>query len=208
MIEELMTTRRSVRSFRDDAPPDELIERVLSLAITAPSASNKQPWRFIVVKNPDAIAEMAAAVRAAVETIAAHVPPASEAAFRAYGEYFTRFERAPVVIVPIHKGHRVLSHLVDGSLDDAMRSNIEVMERESGLVGTALALMNLLLAAHHAGLGASAMTGPLVAVGELKAILHVPSSWGVVAVVPLGYPDEEPRRTERKPLESVLRWMR
>jgi nitroreductase len=206
-LEALLRSRRSVRSFKPELPARELIERVLDLAITAPSASNKQPWRFLVVHDKGTIMAMAAAVRAAVDHVATHVPESSQPSFRAYGEYFTRFEHAPVVIVPIHRGHTVLSHLVDDALDSPARECITNMERDSGLIGTSLALMSLLLAAQDAGLGASAMTGPLLAVHELRAILRVPASLGLVALVPIGYADEEPRPTERKPLSAVVRWI-
>jgi nitroreductase len=81
------------------------------------------------------------------------------------------------------------------------------MERSSGLIGTSLALQNLLLAAHAHGLGASGMTGPLVASDELREILDVRGSWDIAALVPLGWPDEQPAATERKPVEKVLRWI-
>ena len=82
------------------------------------------------------------------------------------------------------------------------------IERDSGLVGTSLGLMNLLLACHSRGLGASAMTGPLLAEAKLKSLLEVPASWGIVALVPLGYPAEEPAPTERKQVDKVTRWIR
>ncbi len=206
-LHDLLRSRRSVRKFKPEVPDDELIRQLISAAITAPSASNKQPWRFFIVKRRETIAAMAAAVRAATQEIAKHIPPESEDAFRTYGDYFTRFEDAPVVIVPIHRGHAVLSQLVGNALDPQRLAYIQAMERDSGLVGTSLALMNLLLAAHAAGLGASGMTGPLVAAGELKRILGVPTSWGIVALVPIGFPDEEPRPTARKPVDKVLRWI-
>jgi nitroreductase len=207
-LEELLRTRRSVRRFKPELPDEALVERVIELATLAPSASNKQPWRWIVVQRRETIAAMAAAVRGATATIAAHVPLESADAFRAYGDYFTRFESAPLVVVPIHRGHTVLSNLVDAALPGTLREQIGVMERDSGLIGTSLALMNLLLAAHAEGLGASAMTGPLIAARELKALLGVPESWGIVALVPLGHADESPRPTERKPAERVTRWIR
>jgi nitroreductase len=205
---DLLARRRSVRCFKPEPPSDELVREVLRAATLAPSASNKQPWRFFVVKNRSVIATMAAAVRVAVEEIAQHVPADSEAAFRAYGDYFTRFEAAPVVIVPIHRGHAILSQLADPALPAGRAELIRVMERDSGLVGTSLALMNLLLAAHDLGLGASGMTGPLIAADALKTILGVPSSWGIVALVPIGYPDETPKVTQRKDVERVIRWIR
>lgn len=205
---ELLRTRRSVRRFRDEPLPEAVLQALVEDAITAPSASNKQPWRFLVVTSRERIRAMADAVRDEVVAIAEHVPEESREAFRAYGDYFTRFEEAPAVIVPIHRGHRVLSGLVRSSLDDHRRERIAAMERDSGLVGTSLALMNLLLAAHARDLGASAMTGPLVAVDRLRAILRVPDAWGIVALVPVGYPDEEPRDPGRKSAEKVLRWIR
>ena len=203
----LMRTRRSVRRFAKEAPAREVIERVLAAAVTAPSASNKQPWRFLVVTSQALIAQMAKDVREAVERIARHIEPASQAAFRAYGDYFTRFEHAPVVIVALHRPLTVLSNLAEPALPPDDRARIAAMERDSGLMGTAMALENLLLAAHALGLGASGMTGPLVAVDRLRVRLEVPESWQVAALVPLGHPDEDPKPTTRKPVENVVRWI-
>jgi nitroreductase len=203
----LLAARRSVRRFRPEAPPRAAIERLLEAAVAAPSASNKQPWRFLVVTDAALVARMAAAVREAVERIAAHVEPASVPAFRAYGEYFTRFERAPVVIVALHRPLALLSNLSEPTMPDGDRARIAAMERDSGLMGTAMALENLLLAAHALGLGASGMTGPLVAVDRLRALLEVPDSWEVAALVPVGFAAEEPAPTERKPVAKVTRWI-
>ena len=203
----LLASRRSVRRFSSEPPPRELVQDLLRAAVTAPSASNKQPWRFLVVETRAVIDAMAAAVREAVEEIARHVPADSEPAFRAYGDYFTRFEQAPLVVVVLHRGASVLSQLVDDRLDAATRDTVLRMERDSGLVGASLAVQNLLLMAHARGLGASGMTGPLVAAPRLHEILEVPGAWGIVALVPLGYPAEQPAPTERKAFEKVTRWI-
>lgn len=50
---ECIFTRRSVRRYLDTPVPDELVTRLLEAAMTAPSAHNQQPWRFVVVKNPE-----------------------------------------------------------------------------------------------------------------------------------------------------------
>jgi len=202
-----MRSRRSVRRFLPEAPPRALIEELLEAAITAPSASNKQPWRFFVVGDRALIDRMAAAVREAVDRIARHIPADSEASFRAYGDYFTRFELAPVVIVPIFRGPPILSNLVDAELSADDRAQIGRMERDSGLIGVSLAVQNLLLMAHARGLGASGMTGPLVAEGRLKALLEVPESWGIVALIPVGFPAEEPAPPARKAVDKVVRWI-
>jgi len=206
-LHRLMETRRSVRTFRPDMPSRELIESVLASAVTAPSASNKQPWRFVVVRNAGAIARMAAAVRAAVDRIAVAVEPEFEPSFRAYGDYFTRFERAPLVIVPICRALTLLSTMTGARLDHHDAQAIAAMERDSGLIGTSLALQNLLLAAHARGLGASGMTGPLVAADAIRDLLGIPASWQIVALVPMGFPDENPPATARKAAPLVTQWM-
>jgi nitroreductase len=150
---------------------------------------------------------MAAAVRTAVERIAGAVEPAFEPSFRAYGDYFTRFDHAPVVIVAAHRALTILSNLTGERLTGEDRERIARMERDSGLIGTSLALQNLLLAAHAAGLGASGMTGPLVAADALRAIVGVPPSWEIAALVPLGYPDEAPAPTSRKRVDQIAHWI-
>jgi len=81
------------------------------------------------------------------------------------------------------------------------------MERDSGLIGTSLALQNLLLAAHARGLGASGMTGPLVAADAVRDLLGIPASWHIVALVPMGFPDENPAATTRKAAPLVTQWI-
>ncbi|MFC2078027.1 nitroreductase family protein [Candidatus Bipolaricaulota bacterium] len=48
---EAILTRRSIRSFRDEPVPEELIETLLRAAMAAPSAGNQQPWQFVVVRD-------------------------------------------------------------------------------------------------------------------------------------------------------------
>ena len=48
---EVMRTRRSIRSYRSDAIPEESLNRVLEAVRIAPSGSNRQPWKFILVKD-------------------------------------------------------------------------------------------------------------------------------------------------------------
>jgi len=200
---DLMRSRRSVRRFRPDVPPRRLLLDLLEAATLAPSASNKQPWRFIVVTSRPVIHRLAGHVRDAVDRIAAHVEPDCAPAFRAYGDYFTRFEGAPVVIVAAYRSLHLLSNLVDASLPEADLARIVEMERSSGLIGTSLAIQNLLLRAPELGLGASGMTGPLVASDGIRAALDLPEPWEIAALIPVGYPAEEPPPTDRKPVERV-----
>lgn len=50
---EVVRTRRSVRSYKPDPVPDEVLKRVLEAVRIAPSGSNRQPWKFIIVKDEE-----------------------------------------------------------------------------------------------------------------------------------------------------------
>jgi nitroreductase len=59
---EAIRTRRSIRKYRPELVPEEKLEMILEAARLAPSAGNRQPWRFVVVQNVDrkkALAEVA-----------------------------------------------------------------------------------------------------------------------------------------------------
>jgi nitroreductase len=207
MLLELMQSRRSIRKFLPKVPERDLLEQLVGAAVTAPSASNKQPWRFFIVTSAETKARMAETVRTVVERVAAHIEPQFVSPFRAYGDYFTRFENAPVVIVPLYRALTLLSSMVGAGLSGTDQGNIIRMEQQSGLVSTSLAIENLLLMAHHLGLGASGLTGPLIAAVDLKEILSVPAGWEIAALIAVGYPDEQPPATARKPAANVIRWI-
>ena len=85
----LLKARRSIRRYRPDPVPDEMIEQLLEAGRVAPSASNRQPWAFIVIRD-----------KARIEQVAEHA---------AY--YFVRWahvQEAPLIIVLCgHRGSRV-----------------------------------------------------------------------------------------------------
>ncbi len=59
----LLATRRTVRDFAPDPVRRELVDEIVATAATAPSGANQQPWRFVVVSNP----EVKRAIREAAE---------------------------------------------------------------------------------------------------------------------------------------------
>jgi nitroreductase len=60
---DLIKKRKSVRRYRPDPIPDEVLNRILEAGRIAPSAKNIQPWRFIIVKNPEIKKKIAKASR-------------------------------------------------------------------------------------------------------------------------------------------------
>jgi F420 biosynthesis protein FbiB-like protein len=78
-------------------------------------------------------------------------------------------------------------------------------ERLMAVQSTALAVQNLLLAAHEAGLGACWMCAPLFCPDVVSAELQLPADWEPQALVTIGYPAEEKHAT-RQPLETRVLW--
>ncbi|MCE1229668.1 MAG: nitroreductase family protein [Firmicutes bacterium] len=50
---EVVASRRTIRAFLPDPVPQEVLDRCLESALMAPSASNLQPWEFIVIRDPE-----------------------------------------------------------------------------------------------------------------------------------------------------------
>ncbi len=51
-IIDVITSRKSIRRYKPDPIPDEMIDKILEAARWAPTGENYQPWRFIVIRNP------------------------------------------------------------------------------------------------------------------------------------------------------------
>lgn len=62
-VYEAIKTRRSVRAYQDKPIPEEVLNRILEAARLAPSAGNRQDWKFIVVKDPETRKAIATASR-------------------------------------------------------------------------------------------------------------------------------------------------
>ncbi|MBP2017494.1 nitroreductase [Symbiobacterium terraclitae] len=210
---ELVRTRRSIRRYRPDDVPDEMLQRAIELATWAPSGGNFQPWRFTVVKNRELIGKLADAVESRSRLMASW--PESEP-YRAHADRWVVtsafFRHAPACIaVQVGAYQSVADRLLAarGEGDPAAREMIEWRRFGSSRIQTiGGAIMLLLLALHQQGLGACWMAGPLQAKAEIERLLGVPEGWDFVALVPVGFPAEEREGAPRKPLSEVVEVIR
>ncbi len=190
----LMRERRSIRRFRAEPVPDGTVDRLIEAARWAPSASNRQAFRFIAIEQPELRADMAQAVREALQANVARLPEDERARVLAYGEDFVRFEHAPLVLVAYHRADNLLGE----------RYGLVPKNDLGAVESVSAAIMCLLLAAHALGLGACWTTGPLVAAAELEKLLAVPTGWQLSAVIPVGIPDESPPAPARRKVSQLL----
>lgn len=205
---EWLRTRRSVRGFRADPIGREVLERVLLAATTAPSSTNRQPWRFAVVTNQGQRRAIATAVRERAEEMKAIIRRGHHAEdFGNYGDFFHEpLESAAAIVVPQYREHPdlIANLLESGGADPKDFHTASAMQAE--LCSTSAACMALLLQAHAEGLGACWMAGPMVAKDRIGALLDIREPWRMVGAIALGWPAQEPQSQPRKGLDRVVSW--
>jgi F420 biosynthesis protein FbiB-like protein len=201
MTEELhafLRSRRSIRRFRLDPVPAAVLQRILETATYAPSAHNKQPWRFVVLTNAEAKSRLAEAITDRFRgDMATDGTPEADIADRVERSR-RRMDEAPVVVVLCRDVTQV------DPQPDAIRQQAEAT---MGMQSIGLAGLQLLLAAHAEGLGGTWICWPLFTPEETRRALDLLSEWEPQGMVFLGYPDEQPETPSRKPLSEIVKFI-
>jgi iodotyrosine deiodinase len=175
-----MRTRRTVRDFSPDPVPFEIIETAIRTAASAPSGANRQPWRFVVVSNPEIKRQIRQAAEEEERAFYEHRAPDEwlEALAPLGTDWHKPFlEIAPYLIVVFREDYG-LERGPDGSVTKT--KNYYVMES----VGIACGL--LLASLHLAGL--ATLTHTPSPMGFLSRILNRPPSEKPYLLIPVGYP--------------------
>lgn len=196
MLDTLIRQRRSIRHFTVDAIPRAVVESVLTAATWAPSAHNRQPWRFVVIETPAARERLAWAMGDRLRRDLAADGAAEEVIERDAQRSYTQIVSAPLVVVLC---------LTMADMDVYPDERRQAAERLMAAQSVAMAGQNLLLAAHAAGLGACWMCAPLFCPDVVRAALALPADWEAQGLVVLGCPAET-RSRERNPLEKSAVW--
>jgi nitroreductase len=187
---EAIAARRSIRQFKEDPIPAEALEAILLAATQAPSAKNRQPWRFLVVQGEQR-AEM---VRVMREGMARRVeegidPGSAEGSARI-------MEQAPVTVFVFNP--EGLDPWLTRSVDQMWNDVVNIQS-----IGAAI--QNMLLAALDLGLGSLWICDVFYAYDELRTWLG--QGGQMIAAVALGYADEASAARSRRGVLSVARWV-
>jgi F420 biosynthesis protein FbiB-like protein len=189
---ELIHSRRSIRRYMDKSVPAELVERLLTTAAWAPSAHNRQPWRFAILEDSVTRARLAAAMGERLRRDLAADGLDSAAIERDASRAYARISGAPLLIL-------LCLTLADmDSYPDARRRGHELT---MAVQSAAMAGQNLLLAAHALGLGACWLCAPLFCPDTVRETLALPPDWQPQGLITAGYPAEAKTKT-RAPLET------
>lgn len=195
-FQDVVFQRRSIRRYRPDTVPRDVVESLLKAAIWSPSAHNRQPWRFGVVETHAQKESLAQAMGARLRRDLQSDGVPSDVIEADAGRSYSRITQSPVLIV-------LCLSMVDMDVysDDKRSLNEYLMAVQS----VAMAGQNILLAADDAGLGACWMCAPLFCPDVVKATLNLPEDWQPQALLTLGYAAETREKT-RKPLEVSVVW--
>jgi len=198
--------RTSIRRFKPTPVPDEDIGNILDAGRLAPSASNTQPWSFLVIKDKETLKKMAGAVRDMVDKMIPFAEDERQAQrLSAYkSTYYTFFENAPVVIAVFMEAYDVSSNKLLARMGYS-ENDIMRLRPNPGLQSVAAAVEHMLLATHALGYGSCWMTGPLVAQEAFEKLLGYGREKFIAALLPVGVPDENPQARPRKQLDEIMR---
>jgi nitroreductase len=195
---EAIELRRSIRKFKADPVPENILYELLEAARLAPSGSNAQPWRFKIVRDENIKEQLAKA---------------------AYDQSF--IAEAPVVIVCCADIEGYLKGVVSGLQDLGKIGAVEdrivhiIIDRTERMkalnleqfgqriaFNVAIAIEHVVLRALDFGLGTCWVR--LIDEQAIRTIFEWDETVSVVALLPLGYPDESPASRKRKTIEEIL----
>lgn len=188
--------RSSIREYQEKEVPDSLIQELLNAAIQAPSAHNRQPWRFVLLTDFKKKETLAKALGEKLKRDRTQDQDPQELIKKDLARSFTRITTAPVAIL-------VCATTIEMDFyPDTQRSNAEYL---MAVQSTAMAAQNLLLMAHCLKLGACWMCAPLFAQEICIEVLKIPSDWKAQALITIGFPKNKGKPKIRKKLEEVCR---
>ena len=189
---EVINTTRAMRRLKPDPVPDELIWKVLEAAIRAPSGGNRQPWNFIVIRDPETKKKIAAwyleawnaTYGAAREAMAAD--PNAARMFSSADHLANHLAEVPVLIIAAIRGGDTGTSPAGSYVYPAVQ--------------------NLMLAARGLGLGTTLTTLHRAHEDEVKELLAIPDNVQTLALIPLGWPKGKFGMGPRRPVEEVAYW--
>lgn len=186
-------SRRSVRSFSSDPVAEELIDRAIEIASTAPSGAHRQPWHFVVVDDLQLKKQIRdAAEKEEQRSYESRMPEEWLDALRPLGTDAVKpfLIDAPYLVILFAETHQVAA-------DGTRSRNYYVSESVGIAAGMFIAALHLV--------GLATLTHTPSPMGFLRAILQRPANERPYLIFPIGYPaaDCQVPDLQRKALEQV-----
>lgn len=198
-LQEVIETTETCRFYRSDAVPEDVLARVLDAARFAPSGGNRQPVRFIAVRDPEKKRTLKEWYLPIWQSYAGRIKQAAppdpvRARLLGNADHFAHhLDEVPVMLV------------VCAVLSDLLATD-QGLDRLSIVGGASVypAVQNVLLKARDEGLGSALTTLLCMVEPQVKRLLHIPDGVATAAMITLGYPAKPfLKRLRRRPLAEV-----
>ncbi len=198
-VKEAIAKRRSIRRFKPDPVSDELIVQLLESARLAPSGSNTQPWRFIVIKDPETRQKLQTACYNQRHVGQPPVIIACCADIKAFGEFPERIdELIDAGALPAKTREVFVRSLKRGEMNADIKWHLLI-----AATGNAdIAIEHMVLQAVELGLGTCWVRW--FDDNKVKKILGIPKNIEIIALLPVGYPAEDPPQRPRFNPEKIF----
>ena len=196
---EAMRSNKTCRSFRSDPVPDEVLWRAMSAARWAPQGGNRQPVRFVVVRDAEARQKLRdwylvpwRKYRAAAEAGGVRIGGARVLLDRA-DRFAERLHEVPVMVV-------VCVEVASLHATDTGTGRLSIV----GGASVYPAVENFLLALRAEGVGSALTTLLCEYEREVKELLSIPEGFATACHVAVGYPAHPfPAELKRRPVEDI-----
>jgi nitroreductase len=203
---DVMRSTHAVREFTDDSLPDDVLGRILDNARFAPTGGNRQGVRILVVRDKETRSAMADLGLTAARRYTAQVAngefPWNPLHPAGVDESTIAATEVPAhLTAPLHAASVVLVVCVDLGVVAATDQNLDRIAVIPGASVYPFA-WNLLLAARNEGYGGVLTTMIAAEEPRAKALLGVPDSYAIAAVLPLGKPARQLTKLRRRPVSE------
>ncbi|MFA4885357.1 MAG: nitroreductase family protein [Desulfotomaculaceae bacterium] len=192
-LSEIIRDRRSIRKYQDREIPREILSEILEDALWAPSGMNRQNWNIYVVKGEekskllDAVAQAGEIFKPTLEKLF------KEKMVNITMQFFKDLGGAPVVLLVYMPK---LTYEIRPDMSSLEKYQIE-HNRFTNMLSAAALIQNMLLLAWDRGLGTCWMTAPKNAEDQINKAMGI-ADQELVALIPIGYPDQSPPAPPRK----------
>lgn len=188
-------SRVSVRMFKPDPIPIDILKRIIEAGVRAPTAGGGQEWYFIIVVSEDKRKRIHDLLKKA------HVVYAEKVRRKPM-----RRESIEKWIKAMEEGMYLAPVYIAGYVDlrePIYSDNYRELERLWAHQSIAAAFENMILAAWSIGIGSVWLGVPLLMEKEFNEVLKPPSGLELAGILALGYPEEQPKPRKRRSLEEV-----
>ena len=187
--------RKSIRKYTSDPVSEEDLKKILEAARVAPSAKNRQPWKFVVYRGEEKEGLLDAMEKGINRIHKAPIPKKAKRGLASADHTLEIMREAPVVIMVLNSRSKS-----PYGLSCAGWRVMEILDSLS--IGAAIE--NMLLCATELGLGTLWIGNTMYAHKDMAKYMHTKDQ--IAGAVAVGHPNETPEGSPRKSFDEIVEW--